>query len=39
MTDGWLNAKAKFGKQEVSLPVNENLIAGRKIIFEKQKGK
>lgn len=37
MTDGWLTAKAGFGKQEASLPVDENLIAGSKMILKHKK--
>lgn len=35
--DRRLTAKARFGKQEASLPVDENLIAGSKMILENKK--
>ncbi len=40
MTDDWLMAKARFGKQEASLPADENPIVGSKMIqvTQKQKG-
>lgn len=43
MTDSWLMAKARLGKQEASLPVDENQVlnAGNKMIqvIQKQKNK